>query len=135
MLAMAKLSKKNKVTSSNMFSEDFDDQGGLSNFASGQASQWLFSTYSGRLYSIGIAGDPKDSKLQIVGSIGSSVVAINSYTVDEDGVQIVSPGSVVIGKMSDLQTQSRSLLQALLPTAATLGKRAPSISRPCNIRR
>lgn len=147
MLAMAKLSKKNKVTSSNIFSEDFKDQGGLSNFASGQDSQWLISTYSGRLYSVSAAGDPKDTKLQYVGPIGSSVdriayytdrssvVAINSFTLDENGVQMVSPGSVVIGRMSDLQTQSRGLLQALLPTATMLGKRAPSISRPCNIRR
>lgn len=145
-LAMAKLSKKNKVTSAKTFTQDFKDEDGLSNFVSGQDSQWLISTYSGKLYSVGIAGDLQGSKLQLIGSIGSRVdridyyadrtivVAISSCTLDEDGIQI--RGSLVVGKLSDLHGQSGgATLQALLPTASMIGRPAPSISRPCNIKR
>lgn len=147
-LAIAKLGKKNKVTSTNSFTADFKGEGGLSNFVSGQNSQWLISTYTGRLYSVDIGGDLRDSTLQLVGSIGSrvdrldyyadrtSVVAISSFTLGEDGIRMVSPGALVVGKMADLQSQpDGATLQALLPTASVLGRGAPSIRRPCNIRR
>lgn len=147
-LAMAKLSKKNRVASTNSFSQDFAGEGGVSNFVSGPNSQWLISTYSGKLYSIGIANDLQNSELQYLGPIGSridrveyyadrtSVVAISSFTLEDNGLQVASPGSVVIGKMSNAQTQSgKAILQALLPTASVLGRPAPGIRRPCNIRR
>ena len=146
-LAMAKLSKRNKVTSVNTFAKDFKDEGGLANLVIGQDSQWLISTYSGKLYSIGMSDNLQDSKLRSIGSIGSrvdrfdysvdrtSVVAISSFTLDEDGIRIASPGSLVFGKMSDLQSQPGSALQALLPTASVLGRSAPTIRRPCNIKR
>ena len=146
-LAMAKLSKKNKVASTNSFSQDFAGEGGISNFVTGPNSQWLISTYSGKLYSVGIAGDLQNSQLQYLGPIGSridrveyyanrtSVVAISSFTFEVDGLQVASPGSLVIGRMGATQAQSASaVLQALLPTASVLGKRSPSIRRPCNIR-
>ncbi len=147
-LAMAKLSKKNKVASTNSFSQDFAGEGGISNFVSGPNSQWLISTYSGKLYSIGIASDLQNSQLQYLGPIGSridrveyyanrtSVVAISSFTLEDNGLQVASPGSVVIGKMSNAQTESgNAILQALLPTASVLGRPTPAIRRPCNIRR
>lgn len=147
-LAMAKLSRKNKVASTNLFSQDFAGEGGISNFVSGPNAQWLISTYSGKLYSIGIATDLQKSLLQFLGPIGSridrveyyanrtSVVAISSFTLEDNGLQVASPGSVVIGKMSNVQTQSgNAILQALLPTASVLGRPSPGIRRPCNIRR
>ncbi|MEK6410890.1 MAG: hypothetical protein AABN34_28540 [Acidobacteriota bacterium] len=147
-LAMARLGKKNKVTSANSFTEDFKDEGGLSNFVSGQNSEWLIATYSGNLYSVGVAGDLQDSKPQLVGPIGSrvdrldyyadrtSIVAISSFTLDEAGIRMASPGSLVVGKMPDLQSQSGgAILQALLPIAAALSTPAPSIRRPSNVKR
>ncbi len=147
-LAMAKLTRKNKVASTNSFSQDFAGEGGISNFVTGPNSQWLISTYSGKLYSIGIASDLQNSQLQYLGPIGSridrvdyyadrtSVVAISSFALEDNGLQVASPGSVVIGKMSNAQTQSgNAILQALLPTASVLGRPTPGIRRPCNIRR
>jgi len=128
--------------------QDFAGEGGISNFVSGPNSQWLISTYSGKLYSIGIASDLQNSQLQYLGPIGSridrveyyanrtSVVAISSFTLEDNGLQVASPGSVVIGKMSNAQTESgNAILQALLPTASVLGRPTPAIRRPCNIRR
>jgi hypothetical protein len=146
-LAMAKLGKKYKVTSAVSFAEDFKDEGGLANLAIGEDSQWLVSTYSGKLYSIGVDGELQDSELNLLGTIGSrvdrfayyadrtSVVAISAFTLDEDGMRIASPGSLVFGKLSDLESQPGSIVQALLPTASLLGKSTPTIRRPCNIRR
>ena len=147
-LAMAKLGRKNKVASTNSFSQVFAGEGGISNFVSGPNSQWLISTYSGKLYSIGIASDLQNSQLEYLGPIGSridrveyyadrtSVVAISSFTLEDNGLQVASPGSVVIGKMSNAQTQSgNAILQALLPTASVLGRPTSGIRRPCNIRR
>lgn len=147
-LAMARLSKRNKVISASSFAQEFKDEGGLSNFVSGENSQWLISTYSGKLYSVGIADDLQDSKLQLVGLIGSrvdridyyadrtSVVAISSFTLDEGGIRMAFSGSLVVGKLSDSQGQSGgAILQALLPTASALGRPVPSIRRPSNIRR
>jgi len=146
-LAMARLSKKGKVVSTNSFSQDFAGQGGVSNFVTGPNAQWLISTYSGKLYSVGIASDLQNSQLQYLGPIGSridrveyyadrtSVIAISTFTLDENGLQVAESGSLVIGRMGAAQTQSASaVLQALLPTASVLGKRSPSIRRPCNIR-
>lgn len=146
-LAMAKLSKKNKVISAVSFAQDFKDEGGLTNVVIGGDSQWLISTYSGKLYSIGIGGDLQDSKPQLIGSIGSrvdgfayyadrsTVVAISGFTLDENGLRIASSGSLVFGKLSDLQSQSGFTVQALLPTASMLGRSTPTIRRPCNFRR
>lgn len=147
-LAMAKLSKKGKVGSVNLFTNEFDGEGGLSNFVSWQGSQWLISTYSGKLFSAGIQSDLQNSQLQYMGSIGArveridyygdreSIVAIESFTLEDDGLQVASPGSIVVGKVFDLQSQPNSpVVQALLPTVSALGKHVPAIRRPCNIRR
>ncbi len=145
-LAMAKLNKKNKVSSARTFSEEFKGEGGLTNFSSGQDSQWLISTYSGLLYSVSISSDLGDSSLGFIGLIGSrvdridyyadrsSIVAINSLTLGDDGVQVTSPGSLVVGKMSDFRSQSNVVIQAVLPTASAVGRPTPSIRRPCNIK-
>lgn len=148
MLAMAKLSKKGKVGSVNVFTHEFEGEGGLSNFVSWQGSQWLISTYSGKLFSAGIPTDLQNSALQYMGPIGArveridyygdreSIVAIESCTLEDDGLQLASPGSVVVGKVLDLQSQPNSpVIQSLLPTVAALGKHVPAIRRPCNIRR
>jgi len=147
-LAMARLSKKNKVTSNGSFTEEFAGEGGLSNLVSGEDSQWLIATYSGKLYSVGMADNLQNSTLQLMGPVGSNVeridyyadrtnvVAISSFTFDEDGIRMASPGSLVVGKTSALQSLSNgAILQAFLPTASTLGRPAPSIARPGNIKR
>lgn len=146
-LAMARLGKKNKVVSASSFGEEFKGEGGLSNFVDGQDSQWLISTYSGNLYSVDVASDLPDSKLRLLGQVGSrveridyyanrsSVVAINSFTLEDDGMGVASPGSLVVGRLSALESQSSAVLQALLPTASMLGRSAPSIRRPSNIKR
>jgi hypothetical protein len=147
-LAMAKLSKKGKVGSVNLFTHQFEGEGGLSNFVSWQGSQWLISTYSGKLFSAGIPSDLQNSALQFMGPIGArveridyygdreSIVAIESCTLEDDGLQLASPGSIVVGKVFDLQSQPNSpVTQALLPTVSVLGKHVPAIRRPCNIRR
>lgn len=148
MLAMAKLSKKGRVGSVNLFTHEFEGEGGLSNFVSWQGSQWLISTYSGKLFSAAIPSDLHDSALRFMGPIGArveridyygdreSIVAIESCTLEDDGLQLTSPGSIVVGKVFDIQSQPNSpVIQALLPTVAALGKRVPAIRRPCNIRR
>jgi hypothetical protein len=144
-LAIAKLNKKNKVTSADIFTQDFKDEGGLSNFVIVKDSQWLISTYSGKLYSVGMADDLQTSTLQLMGPIGSSVdridyyadrtsvVAISSFTLGDDGIEMTSPGSLVVCRLAD--PQSQSVLGALLPTASVLGRPVPSIRRPCNIKR
>jgi len=143
-LAMARLSKKNKVVSAGLFSEDFKAEVGLTNFVGGQDSQWLISSYSGNLYSVDVASELPDSRLNLIGRVGSrvnridyyadrtTVVAINSFTLEEGGMRVASPGSLVVGRMLDFKAPAG--LQALLPIASALG-RAPSISRPCNIKR
>jgi len=144
-VAMAKLGKKNKVTSVRSFSDEFAGEGGLSNLVTGDA-QWLVSTYSGRLYSVAVPADLKESSLGFMGLMGSrvdridyyadrsNVVAINSSELDANGINLSNPGSVVIGKLS-AGTQTNTVLQALLPTISLAGRPASSIRRPCNIRR
>ncbi|HSB08260.1 MAG TPA: hypothetical protein VLM38_02020 [Blastocatellia bacterium] len=143
-LAMAKLNKKNKLASVNSFTGDFTEEGGLSNFVRGQDAQWLISTYSGKLYSVNLADDLKDSALEFVGSLGSnvdridyysdrsSIVAINSFTPDEEGIRMASRGSLVVARITE---STGALVQALLPTASALTKPGASIRRPCNVRR
>ena len=146
-LGMAKLSKKNKVGSVNVFTQQFEGEGGLSNFVNWQGSQWLISTYSGKLFSAGIPSDLQNSTLQYLGPIGSrveridyygdreSIVAIESFTLEDDGLQLASPGSIVVGKVLDVQSQPNgAVIQALLPNASMLGKHVPAIRRPCNIK-
>ncbi len=146
-LAMARLGKKNKVVSSSSFSEEFKSEGGLSNFVSGPSAQWLISSYAGNLYSVDLDSDLPNSKLRLLGQVGSrvnridyyadrsNVVAINSFTLEDDGMGVASPGLLVVGRLSAVENQSSAVLQALLPTASVLGRPAPSIRRPCNIRR
>jgi hypothetical protein len=144
-IAIAKLSKKNKVSSVRSFSDEFVGEGGLSNLVSGD-TQWLVSTYSGRLYSVTIPSDLKDSSVGFMGLMGnrvdrldyfadrSNVVAINSLEFDGDGIRLSSPGSLVVGRLSD-QNPTNAVLQALMPTISLAGRPAPSIRRPCNTRR
>jgi len=143
--AMARLNKKNKVSSAKAFTDAFKDEGGLSNFVSDDNSQWLISTYSGNLYSVNLGDDLKDSKLGLIGPLGSNVdridyysdraslVAISSFTMDPDGIRMSTPGSLVVVKIS--QSSGDAILQALLPGAYSLVKQAPSIRRPSNVRR
>jgi len=147
-LAMAKFNKKgNQVVSATSFTQDFKDEGGLSNFVTAGNSQWLVSTYSGKLYWVGLAEDLTGSRLQLLGTMAprvdridyysdrTSVVAISSFTVNDDGMQIASPGSLVVGKLNGGQIEA-PIVQSLLPTASLFGGRSsPSIRRPCNIKR
>jgi len=147
-LAMAKLGKRNRVTSVATFNEEFKGEGGLTNFVSVQDSEWLISTYSGKFYSVGVASDVQESRLELIGSIGSpvdrldyyadgaSVVAISPFMLEEDGIRMATPGSLLVGNVPDILSKSRkAIVQALLPNASLLGRSAPSIRRPCNIKR
>jgi len=146
-LAMARLGKKNKVVSATSFSEEFKSEGGLSNFVAGEDGQWLISTYAGSLYGVAVASDLPTSELKALGQVGSrvdridyyadrsSVVAINSFMLEGDGMRVASPGALIVGKMSAPDIQISAVLQSLLPTASMLGNRAPAIRRPCNIKR
>jgi hypothetical protein len=146
-LAMARFGKKYKVASTHSFSEDFKDAGGLTEFVNGEDSQWLISTYDGSLYSVTLSNDLPESTLRVVGSVGSrveridyyqgrsTVVAINSFALEDEGMGVAIPGSLVVGKMKDPNGVGNAVLQALLPTASVLGRPTPSIRRPCNIKR
>jgi hypothetical protein len=147
-LAMAKFGKKGKVVSHNLFSDVFEDQGGLSELVSWQNDQWLTTTYSGKLFSIEATGSFEEATPNLVGEIGpridrvnyltnrDSLVALQSCAVDDDGVQITEPGSVVVAKFA---TQSESLLttaaQMIVPAGSPLISRRPAIRRPCNLKR
>lgn len=146
-LAMARLGKKNKVVSTGTFSDLFRRDGGLSNFVTGESSQWFISTYGGNLYSVDVAGDLPASTLTLMGQVGSrverieyysdrdNIVAINSFTFEDNGMRIATPGALVVGKLSGESILSRASVQTFLPTASLLGIATPAIRRPCNIRR
>jgi hypothetical protein len=146
-LAMARLGKKNKVVSAHSFADEFKDEGGLTEFVNGENSQWLISTWAGSLYSVDVASDLPESALRVVGQVGSrveridyyskrsTVVAINSFALEDEGMEVAVPGSLVVGRMSDPNGFGGAVLQSLLPTAAALGRPTPSIRRPCNIKR
>jgi hypothetical protein len=150
--ALIKFGKKGKVVSSNVFAEDFRAEEGLTNFVPAGDGQWMISTRSGKLYSVGIADDPQRASLELMTELGSrtdqiafcaarsSVVAISSLAPDESGEQIASPGSLIIAKAGDVSIQaargvslfSTSGFQNVLAGKAAPGK---SIRRPCNDKR
>lgn len=148
--ALVKLGKKSKVvSSSNIFADAFSGEDGLTNFASGADGQWMISTHSGKLYSIGTADDPQSASLSLTAQLGSrteqiafcaarsSVVAISSLSSDESGESISSPGALVIAKSNDSGIQTGSAMN-LLSTQNLLASRltqGPSIRRPCNDKR
>jgi hypothetical protein len=149
--ALVKLGKRNKVVSSQVFVEGFKDERGLSNFVYGDDSQWLVSTHSGRLFSLALSGDPAEAQLQRLGEIGAridyieyfgnraSVIAISSFQSDEQGLDIASPGSLIVAKKGDAITQVQSFGAMFLETAGSpgswLASATPSIRRPCNVKR
>ncbi|HVG20088.1 MAG TPA: hypothetical protein VNI02_13640, partial [Blastocatellia bacterium] len=149
--ALVKLGKKNKVVSSQVFVDGFKNEVGLSNFVYGDDSQWLVSTHSGQLFSLGLSNDPAEMQLQKVAEIGSriqyieyfgtrgSVIAISSFESDEEGISITSPGSVVVAKQGESVSQAQSLgamfLQKVGSPGSVLASAIPSIRRPCNVRR
>lgn len=149
-LAAAKFGKKGKVTSRNVFSTDFADQGGLSELLSVQDNgEWLTVTYSGKLFSIALSGDFENLSPRLIGELSQrterldylasrdSLVAVQSCAAENDGFQITQPGSVAIGRL--ISADGKSLLagaaQLILPGASTLVRRPPAIRRPCNIKR
>lgn len=149
-LAMAKFGKKGKVISRNVFSEDFIDQGGLSELLSVRDSaDWLMATYSGTLLSITTSGGFEGSSLQVIDSIGprterldyltsrDSLVAVQSCAPDEDGLSVTQPGSVAVGKF--ISANGKSFLASAEPLivspASRVLRRVPAIRRPGNLRR
>jgi hypothetical protein len=149
-LAVAKLGKKGKVASRNVFSTEFIDQGGLSNLLSWQGdSAWLMATYSGKVFSIATSGDFDESSPRLIGEIASrierldylpsrdSLVAVQSCAVSDDGAEVIEPGSVAVGKLSLASNKSlvASAARIVLSATSPLVRRAPAIVRPCNIRR
>jgi hypothetical protein len=147
--ALVKLGKKNKIVSSDLFIDDFNNEVGLSNFVYGNDSQWLVSTHSGKLYSVGLSDAATDNRVELLGEIGSrinyidyfagrdSVVAISSFELDEEGSRITSPGSLVVARMGATvgQTLGAMVLRTLSSSGSILASATPSIRRPCNIKR
>jgi hypothetical protein len=150
MLAAAKFGKKGKVTSRNVFSTDFADQGGLLELLSLKDNgEWLTATYSGKLFSIAMSGDFEELRPRLIGEISprierldylvsrDSLVAVQSCAAENDGFEITQPGSVAIGRV--ISADGKSLLagaaQLILPGASSLVRRPPAIRRPCNIKR
>ncbi|HSO74411.1 MAG TPA: hypothetical protein VLU47_06205, partial [Blastocatellia bacterium] len=149
-VAVAKFGRKGKVTSRNVFSADFADQGGLSELLSLQDNgEWLTATYSGKLFSIATSGDFERLSPRLIGELSprierldylasrDSLVAVQSCAAENDGFEITQPGSVAIGKL--ISADGKSLLagaaQLILPGASSLVRRPPAIRRPCNIKR
>ena len=150
--ALVKLSKKSKVLSSNVFTEDFRAEEGLTDFASATDGQWMISTHSGKLYSIGTGDDPQSASLELMVQLGtrtdqiaycsarSSVVAISSLASDESGEGIAAPGSLIVARPNEIGTQSANTMNlfAIPDTQNLLASKIvprPSIRRPCNDKR
>lgn len=148
-LAMAKFGKKGKVVSRNVFSEDFLEQGGLSELLSVQDGNWLMATYSGKLLSVSTTGDFEEASLQLIDNIAprierldylpsrESLVAIQSCSTDEEGTEAAQPGSIAVGKL--ISANGKSLLASAAPLILSSGspmlRPAPSIRRPGNLKR
>ena len=150
MLAAAKFSKKGKVVSRNVFADEFVDQGGLTELVSlAESNEWLMATYEGKLFSASTTGDFENSSPQYLGEIAprterldylasrGSLVAVQSFAASDDGLELIQPGSVAVGKITS--ANGRSLLvgaaQMISSTVLASATRAPAIRRPCNIRR
>jgi hypothetical protein len=146
-LALAQFNKKNKISRQQVFADELQDAGALSNVVfDGQAS--LFgATYSGSLFSIDLS-DLGAGRLTSLGVVGSRVdhlaynsaretfVAIDSFELDEQGLNIASSGSLVIARFrSDDDTQATSLFQIFRAEGSLLAIAAPKIQRPCGVRR
>jgi hypothetical protein len=139
-LAAVKLSKRNKVTSTAVL--PFDNEGGLTNVSGSGDGQWMFSTYSGRLFSVD-SQDVDSLSATFLGSVGlrtervdyfgtRAIVALNSFEPDEAGTLILEPGAVVLGRMSGDSAQSASFTSQAAAQSRSTPFRAPSIRRPCN---
>src|SRR6185295_17128780 len=100
--------------------EDFRAEEGLTNFASGTEGQWMISTHTGKLYSIGTTDDPQKASLELMVQLGSrtdqiafcsaraSVVAISSLVSDESGEGIATPGSLIVARPNEIGSQATS---------------------------
>jgi hypothetical protein len=147
-VVLVKFGKKNKISSGQVYVDDFKNEDGLSNFVYGRDSQWLVSTHTGKLFSVGLTDDSAENGVQRLAEIGQridhidffdtrgSVVAISSYEADADG-GITSPGALVVAKMGDYASQSLNarLFEALKSPSLVFGAVTPTIRRPCNVKR
>jgi hypothetical protein len=148
-LAVAKFGKKGRVISRNVFSEEFTDQGGLSELVSvPDSNEWLMATYAGKLFSASTSANFEESSPQLIGEIAprterldylasrSSIVAVQSCAAGSDGLEITEPGSVAVGKL--ISGDGKSLLsgaaQLIVPATSSLLRRVPAIRRPCNLK-
>jgi hypothetical protein len=149
-LALARLNKKSKVSATAVVKDQFQGTGGLSNTVQSEDGYWLIATYAGELFSIDLSQDlsrlspvsigdvgPRTERLDFFGS-RSSVLALNSFETDEEGLNIVTPGAMVVGRAADFSAQSASFdLSSASVSAApakdsATSKRGPAIRRPCN---
>jgi len=146
-LVLARLGKKNKISSSSVFSGDQGFKGGLTNISTLESGEMLLAGYTGTLYSVGVGAGVSRATLEKAGEIGTridridffstrtSVIAINSYGADETGEQIASPGAIVLAKL-DGAAHASSFIQMLLPTPTlAFARPVPSIRRPCNVKK
>jgi hypothetical protein len=148
-IVLVKLSKKNKVSAEKVFAGEFEGEQGLSNFIFG-GSVGLVSTFDGNLFEVKLSDKFEDSQVKPLGSIGkrveyvaytsyrSSVVAINSFEVGEQGEAAASAhsGALSIVRLpGDGADVSSGLLQLLLPAGSLASTKGTSIRRPYNLRR
>jgi hypothetical protein len=142
-VTLIKFGKKDRISSA-AFSGELAKEPGLTGLTQRSGSEWLFASYSGKLYSLTIQDDITASTVVAQGELGSrvgridyepardSVVAINSLLMDDSGATIAAPGSVVVGRFVDSGAASARFIQTFLPTGVLARSTVPSIRRPCN---
>ncbi len=145
-LVMARLNRKGKLISSNVYSGGLEEEYGLSNFVTDGVSTGYIATYTGKLFMISIAGGNEQADLVMIGDLGPrvnriefnpvrlNVITINSLGWDEENSTVTSPGSVVLGKVKGDSAQSSASGVLLAPYNALIRGGIGAISKPCNIK-
>ncbi len=147
-LLLVTLNKKStKLTSSKVYTEGLEKTGGLSNFVLNQNSQGFIATFRGKLFSVDLPEDLSQSRMDLLGEIGSRVdriaynsarstlAAIDSFNLNSETFERTAPGSLVVAKLQEESNQASSLIQMFSSTRPFLAGVIPSIRRPCNVRR
>jgi hypothetical protein len=148
-LGIVRLGKNlSKVIASKEFTKEFAGETGLTPFGDGQESQWLLATYSGKVLALSTADMIDAADLSLLTQVGprtgrityfssrNSIVAINSFGLDETQEQISEPGELVVARGNLSSAQTFSAVSASTVTAKRIASaQSPTLSarRPCNI--
>lgn len=149
-LALAQLGKKNKVTQQKVFTDGFQDQGGLVGMMAADSGASYLSTRNGKVFALEVNSDVESAGVKLLGQIASdestidkmyyfsnrdSFVAINSYVADEKGV-ITKPGALLVARKRDTGSTliGSNLTKISWPVSSFCSGLVSSIRRPCNIR-